>query len=419
MLRDYCILRAMLKASGLTLAAKFAQAGLNFIIIILLSRWLVVPDRGEAAFWLMLIAICLAISEIAAGSTVLVLLATHTVALMVRVYALWSALVCFLVMVVAWGIGNVAAETAWILSVAAWFLALLTFCQHLALGKRKWFIFSTSLVITALLPLFFLALFYGYVPKFQVQHYAYSLLLGWLAALLITTLGLWKSGSFNSVNSSVSTSVSVWRNMFTRGILNQLCHLTSLAHNRLPFLLLSASLLGIYANAAALGEAVWMVPGSLGTVLYAKMAGTSPGVYKSRAFSRQLIVGLALSTIAYLVLLLLPSQVFTLLFGEGYAGLQLQLRWLAPGMLAYTIYLMLSYWHSAHDLFAENLKAVLAGLAIGLVVAGILFITTSALSLKGIILAQTMGWATMAAWLLIAYQRRKPAPASNVNSGTG
>lgn len=120
---------------------------------------------------------------------------------------------------------------------------------------------------------------------------------------------------------------------------------------------------GIYSVGNQLAESAWLVPKSLGLVLYSHVSNTAERDRQRLLTLSILKVSLACASIVLLVLLALPEQVFQWAFGAEVTGLRPIIGLLAPGILGMAASQVFSHFFSgtgrnAHNMIGSGLGLV-------------------------------------------------------------
>lgn len=128
------------------------------------------------------------------------------------------------------------------------------------------------------------------------------------------------------------------RRMVTQGLHVQGANAMQLLNYRFAYYLIEhfqgLAALGVYSVATQLAEGAWLVPRSLGMVLYSAVSNESTAE-RQRALTLTVFkASVAAAAAALLVALLLPDAVYALLFGAEVHGVRPLLACLAPGIVA-------------------------------------------------------------------------------------
>ena len=158
----------------------------------------------------------------------------------------------------------------------------------------------------------------------------------------------------------------VLKDLFKYGFLNQTGHFVQFFNLRLSYYLLDYYIdegrVGVFSNAVSLAEAIWIISNSIALVQYARIANADDRAYAQRLTLNLGKICLAISALAVVVLVLLPSSFYAFVFGPQFSEVAGILRWLAPGVLLYCIFLILGHYYSGIGRYQMNTYAALCGL---------------------------------------------------------
>lgn len=340
--------------------SRTATAGFNFAVIILLSQGLGPADRGLAGLYGAVIAAALLVAEFAGGGTIPYLQQSQPLTFLLSVYRRWSVLACVLVVGLAgWAKGVPVLHTAGLLLIA---LAncQATVHQHVFLACQQFRWFNWLMLLPAGLVAIGTAVSW-FIGKLSIEMFLIVLIISWLATSSISWQKVKKLAACG-IDTPVASNL---RLVFGAGVLNQSTQLLGLMNTRLAYWLLPAAALGAFANALALAEALLIIPGAMGQVLYAQLVQKGGGPVRG-GLRRTLLWTVSAVLLGALVLVLLPGPFYRWLLGPANGGVGPYLLVLAPAMIFYSVYIVLSYWQSAHGRFWINLTAIAAGLSFSL-----------------------------------------------------
>jgi O-antigen/teichoic acid export membrane protein len=206
------------------------------------------------------------------------------------------------------------------------------------------------------------------------------------------------------------SSEQAFKILFGYGSLVQVSSVLALLTYRLTYYYTEAWLglaaLGLLSVAAQISEAVWILPKSIALVQFSKISNL-----KNDSDSAHLTFFLGTITsvftlLALSVLVFLPDQVYTYIFGNDFTGISPVVRIFAPGIFAMSLNIILSHYFSGTGRILFNL----AGSAIGLItvaISGFIFIRNGNLSDAAMV--STLGYAInfLFAWLCFLWITRR------------
>lgn len=146
--------------------------------------------------------------------------------------------------------------------------------------------------------------------------------------------------------------------LFRQGLSAQAANALQLLNYRYAYLLIERWVglagLGIYSVSTQLAEGSWLVPKSIGMVLYARVSN-APDAQRERSVTLAALKASVVATGAVVfVLLALPTTVYQALFGPEIEGLHGILLALVPGLLAMSASQALSHYLSGAGQVRRN-----------------------------------------------------------------
>lgn len=164
--------------------------------------------------------------------------------------------------------------------------------------------------------------------------------------------------------------------LFRQGMIAQAANGLQLLNYRLAFYLIQrfigTAAVGLYSVTNQLAESTWLVPKSLGLVLYARVSNMEAMERQRDLTLAVMKAALAVATIFTIVLVLLPDAVYQFFFGHEVVGIGFLVLLLAPGLLAMSASQALSHylsgtgrvWHNAIGSGLGALATLLLGFSL-------------------------------------------------------
>ncbi len=165
-------------------------------------------------------------------------------------------------------------------------------------------------------------------------------------------------------------------------------------------LLLGVRATGIYSVTSGLAETLWYIPNALGTVMFSRAA--DPGEDAAGT-----AVVLARATVAITLVLAIPAFLLgpwlvEVVYGADFAGAGVALRWILPGVVAYSVVAILSRYLTGRGRPGLATVIMLVGLAVNLV-ANVLLIPAAGIS--GAAASSSISYGVTAVLTLAAFRR--------------
>ncbi|TAD84253.1 MAG: hypothetical protein EAY75_13425 [Bacteroidetes bacterium] len=394
----------MLRPATSLFVSKVLAALFNFFVMVLVSQKLGVADRGICAFYYVVIVLALALTDTVVGAALGNLLGRFALRQLLRLSLAWGGIASLLVCAALWAGGKIGSGEACLLLVACWVNGVVSFLQQALLCRHQHAQLSWANLLPALLVACFCTALTG-ASQLTTTSYLAALCLGWMITALIAFAWINRLPDDRPL---VKYSVLFWAGLRLAS-LNQAAHLLGFINSKLPYFFLSAAALGVFANAQALADAMLMLPGSLGQVLYAHAVQQPAQNRKVPLVSRVLWQNFLAMMVVYAGAVLVPASVYTSLFGPGFEAVKPFLWWLGVGSCFQSGYLIISYWQSAQGHFVRNIYPLVAALLWN--AAGCLWLWRSQhFSISNLVLVMVVGqlWAMVVAfWRAFVEPKRR------------
>lgn len=349
-----------------TFGTKILAAIINFMIAVVLSQTIGDTGKGTQALLLSTITFILIFSDIVCGESIVFLTPHHKFKHLLVPSALWATFIAVIMdFSIGWFYPKLDSQLIVHVAVLSLISSLSGINFRYLIGKEeiKKANYNTLLqpvLIIVVLIIYYIVLkrtdIYGYIIGLYAA-YGGSFLLGvWMLRDEYAHLGLFQHTDYKGV----------LRDLFKYGFLNQTGHFVQFFNLRLSYYLLDYYIdegrVGVFSNAVSLAEAIWIISNSIALVQYARIANADDRTYAQKLTLNLGKICLAISALAVVVLVLLPSSFYAFVFGPQFSEVASILRWLAPGVLLYCIFLILGHYYSGIGRYQMNTYASLCGL---------------------------------------------------------
>lgn len=349
-----------------TIFTKFSSAGLGFLTIILISQILGVEAKGEQAIMVYNINLLLMLFTLIGNSTLIYLTPRKDFSNLIIPSFLWIVITAILVSLFFPNICVLIAVLA----------AISEINQFLLLGKQK---ISQANILKLIYPLvsFSYILILWLFNRFtSVEDFITAMLIAYIVSFFYGIFAL-RDEYKNLKLISKQELTSSFKTLFSLGVTKQIGYIAQSMNYRLCFYILGfycgETLVGIYSNAVSLSEAVMLFGSSLALVQYSSLSNNdNDKTSKQFSWKMSKINGL-FTAFALLVLCLLPQNVYTFIFGEGFSEISTAIRILSIGILPLSIASNFTQYFYAKGNFKISTVASLIGLAVT-IIAGLILI---------------------------------------------
>lgn len=367
-----------------TIFTKFSSAGLGFLTIILISQILGVEAKGEQAIMVYNINLLLMLFTLIGNSTLIYLTPRKDFSNLIIPSFLWIVITAILVSLFFPNICVFIAVLA----------AISEINQFLLLGKQK---ISQANILKLIYPLvsFSYILILWLFNRFtSVEDFITAMFIAYIVSFFYGIFAL-RDEYKNLKLISKQELTSSFKTLFSLGVTKQIGYIAQSMNYRLCFYILGfycgESLVGIYSNAVSLSEAVMLFGSSLALVQYSSLSNNEDDS-SSKQFSWKMskINGI-FTALALLVLCLLPSEVYSFIFGKGFEDISQAIRILSIGVLPLSIASNFTQYFYAKGNFKISTFASIIGLGVT-IIAGLILIPKY--QLQGAALAATLSFFT-------------------------
>lgn len=367
-----------------TIFTKFSSAGLGFLTIILISQILGVEAKGEQAIMVYNINLLLMLFTLIGNSTLIYLTPRKDFSNLIIPSFLWIVITAILVSLFFPNICVFIAVLA----------AISEINQFLLLGKQK---ISQANILKLIYPLvsFSYILILWLFNRFtSVEDFITAMLIAYIVSFFYGIFAL-RDEYKNLKLISKQELTSSFKTLFSLGVTKQIGYIAQSMNYRLCFYILGfycgETLVGIYSNAVSLSEAVMLFGSSLALVQYSSLSNNEDDS-SSKQFSWKMskINGIFTAG-ALLVLCLLPSEVYSFVFGKGFEEISQAIRILSIGVLPLSIASNFTQYFYAKGNFKISTFASIIGLVIT-IIAGLILIPKY--QLQGAALTATLSYFT-------------------------
>lgn len=335
----------LLKVIG-TILSKVFTTGIGFLIVIITSKELGSSARGEIALMLLNISIIGLIQGIFNGSSLTFLTPRYSFLKLTLVSNLFSILLSFLLTTFFLGIQLIEENQFNFLLILSLFQGGLTSSQSLLLGKEKIASFNYLEIIKSITLISTLLMYFYVYGSISIELTFYAYLASYSLPFFISFI--WLIPLFSKINAEAKSTSTLIYDFFKFGFQIQLNNISQMINYRFCFYLIEKlkgkSELGIFSVAISISEAIWIVCKSIATFQYSRLVNTEDVHEKKRIT----LVSLHLSFLAtfplIIILLLLPTNFFTFLFGMDFINLRPILLSLSIAVLELSYFTIINHY---------------------------------------------------------------------------
>ena len=332
----------MLKKIAHTLFSKGSTAFINFAILLITSRVLGGEIRGEITLFVLNIAIIQIVNEIYTGYTLVHFIPKFSFKKLYKFGFLW-VIVCTTLLSILFYVFKIRMGGNWFhLFFLSFIIILHSFHLVFILGKEKIKLYNWLSASQPLILLISLLIFIFGLQQKSVTSYIISMYISFIPPAIFSSIYI-----FKEYRNPIKQEVFLVRQIFTNGFYNQFAALTHMLSNRYNYYLLSTNLLvGVYSGATSLIESVWLISGSVSTIILTHIANSKQNEENKHITFVLAKLCFLLSIVCVLVLYFIPDQFFVSLLGSDFTATKHIMLLLSPGILCVSFSSIIVHYYS-------------------------------------------------------------------------
>lgn len=353
----------MLKNIFNTLFTKFTFAGVNFVILMIVSHALGSQGKGEQAIISFNVYISMLILTLIGNSTLIYLTPRKSFSSLFFPSLIWIV-ICSLIITLFVG---------WepkIIVLIAFFGAFSEINYYTLMGKERIASANNVKLIICLTNLLIMGGLFLLNRFNDVMFYVYSVLIAHFLGFLYGFIALRKE-YFKLKIPTTKQLIKNFKLLFSLGFVKQIGSIAQTYNYRLAFYVLamyhSKSLVGVYSNACSIGEAVMLFGTSLALVQYSKLSNTNNKQTSINLTLKLTRANAIFTFVALLVLCLLPNSVWVFMFGKGFEDVGYIIRLLSVGIMLLSCSSNFTQYFASKGNFTIAMFASIVGLVVTLV----------------------------------------------------
>lgn len=389
-----------------TFGTKILVAVFNLTIAIIISQVLGDSGKGVQSLVLTNISFILIFSEIVCGASLVFLTSRFSFSKLWLPSVLWALVIAAIAGGLMWvfpfGLDHSLALHAAVLSFVSSF-ASINF--RVLIGKEEVKKANYNTLLQPFVLVLTLVVYYLLLGNRDIYGYIIGLYLAYLSSSVLGVCQL--RNEYRSLRFyAFGEYKDALQALFKYGFLNQTGHFVQFFNLRLSYYLLNAFVdageVGVYSNAVSIAESLWIISNSIALVQYARISNSTDTSYNQRLTLSLAKVCFAVALPAVLILALLPASFYQFVFGPEFGLMATLIRILAPGVLFYSLFLILGHYYSGSGRYFMNTVAALCGLVATLVCG---FTLVPRFAAQGAAVTAAIAYSMNALFLLVCFQK--------------
>ncbi|TVQ20532.1 MAG: hypothetical protein EA361_00060 [Bacteroidetes bacterium] len=374
----------------------------SFGLVVMSTQLFGSEGRGIIALIIANISIIVILNNSCAGSTVIFHAPKIQMAQIIKTSWIGSFFISLIgsMLFILWG----NPEWFWHMFTISFLMAVNNSMAFWWLGKKRiktynLLTLAPSVIIFCLLGALLLT-----THTVELNHFFYAYYVAYAVVILAALPKLLKMAEKTS---SLPKFQEV-KSIFTYGIKNEFNYFIQFINYRLSYFFISfmlgAESLGVFSVAIAITESIWIISKSLSSLHFTHVINSNNQQDNIETTTYQAKLSFVVSLIAVFALALVPTHVFTFIFGQGFEQVKLLTLYLIPGI----IFIAVSNLHG-HYFAAINRLDILRNKSLLGLVASVIFLPLllRPYELVGACIALNISYITSSVFLFVAFKNAK------------
>ena len=215
----------------------------------------------------------------------------------------------------------------------------------------------------------------NFIPQYIGNAFNISLLVAYTICFVFTSKSVEESYRYlesgNGYPNRWNTISSIISSGFSAQTGNILLFLVYRIHFYLIGIYFGARALGVYSVSISLMEALWMISGSIAIVMFSRIVKNGLDDDTEKYVLTCVKVSFSLTAIALVVVLLIPINVYNIIFGDGFDGIKNIILTVAAGSLATSVTTIFHHYFTAAQEYRVVLRISVISFFISLIGGGL------------------------------------------------
>jgi O-antigen/teichoic acid export membrane protein len=361
----------MIRALSGTVLAKATVAIFNLLVIALAGRSMGAEGVGTISLIVLAITIIMLLNNLVGGGALTYLAPRHAPRRLLKPTYLWAVGTAFVALAVVGMFRLVPTGYEYHVVVLAFIQSIYSIHLNILLGKER---LRTINWLSAAQVIILFGVFYALIRTHSApgpMQYIVASYVAFAFTLLSSSVAL-----FPFLRERGEQDQGLLKRLFMQGGFIQLANVFQLLNYRLSYYFIQRytglAPLGIYSVSTQLSEGSWMIPKSIGTVLYMKVSNEHDEQLRVRTTVALMHLAMLAGAAVLAVLWAIPDTTFQWIFGEEITGIPRIIQLLTPGIVFMSGAQALSHYFSGTGRNEQNSIASGIGLALTVVFAFLL-----------------------------------------------
>lgn len=345
-----------------TIFSKVFTAGIGFLVVVITARELGASIRGDIALIILNISIIGLFQGIFNGSVLVYLTPRYS---FLKLFLITNILTTILAVILPFGmimIDLIPQEQQNDIILLSIIQGLLTTSQSLLLGKEKIHFFNLLEIIKSSILFICVIVFFWGLNQITLEAVILAYLISYIVPFIISLAPV--LSSINDQPKKVSDR-NIFKSLLKYGFEIQINNISQMINYRFCFYIIEKwkgkDALGVFSIALSLCEAIWIISKSISTFQYSKIVNSTDPKEHKKLTVQSIQLAFVVTLPALITLILLPTSVFTAIFGDDFYSLKSVLYSLSLGIISFSIFTIINHYFSGIGKNKVNITASFIG----------------------------------------------------------
>ena len=313
----------------------------NFLIALLLARFMGPTVKGDQTIFITTVTFLVFFCSFTGGQALIYLVPRFRIENLIIPAYIWTVLVAGISFILFRHYEVFTWRRSLNICTIAVLSSVLNINTAVLLAKKEISQYNILNITPVFITMIGLTVGIFFYQSDSIYGYLYPLYGAYIISVVIS---FFYTKSYISINSSAGVFDDI-DSALKYGVGYQIFELLQLLNFRLYFFLLyhlqGPSDLGVFSIGVSILEAVWILGRSVFVIHYSDFSNSDDNIVAVRQTLRYIKVVFIISIILLTFIALCPSSVYGYVFGASFAGIKYQVKWLFPGILMYSIALVI------------------------------------------------------------------------------
>lgn len=350
-----------------TIGSRILTAVISLGVIIITSKQLGAEAVGTISLIILGITIVQMVNNFIGGSSLVYLTPRIDIYKLFVPSYIWAFITAFVCSLILKLLHLIPAEYFFHVMLLSLIQSLSSINQSILLGREKVKTYNFITAVQVIILIIVLYVFVFYLEHREVLSYIIALYASYTFGMITSAIKTFRLIKFTHL----TNLKHVLKDILRFGIYAQFANIIQLFNYRITFYLIESFLgrasLGVYSVGVQLSEGLWLTGKSMAIVQFSRISNVEDKIYAKKITLVFGKISLLVTFVMLIILILIPHQFFSEIFGKDFTDLPVVILSLASGILFLSFSFSLSHYFSGIGKPFHNTISSSIGFAVTLI----------------------------------------------------